>query len=52
MTATAPEFVLGGAERLLRVSAVELNAQSAELHQQTGACLADPAVGVCRAALG
>lgn len=52
MTATAPEFVLGGAERLLRVSAVELTAESAELHQESGAWLADPAVGVSRGALG
>ncbi|GAC84647.1 hypothetical protein GP2_024_00740 [Gordonia paraffinivorans NBRC 108238] len=52
MEITAPEFVIGGAERLLRVSAVSLTPESAELREESGAWLADPAVGVSRAALG
>lgn len=52
MELSAPEFVIGGAERLLRISAATMSADSAELHGQSGAWFADPAVGVCRAALG
>lgn len=52
METVSPEFVIGGAERLLRVSAVSLTATAAELREESGAWLADPVVGVSRAALG
>ncbi|ASR02067.1 PaaI family thioesterase [Gordonia rubripertincta] len=52
MEVTAPEFVLGGAERLLRVSEAALSPDSAELCEESGGWLADPGVGVCRGALG
>ncbi|UPW10088.1 PaaI family thioesterase [Gordonia terrae] len=54
MTATqsSPEFVLAGAEALLRVSAVRLSAQRAELSVPAGGWFADPIAGRCRSALG
>lgn len=51
MDASVPEFVVGGAERLLRVSAATMSADSARFTASAGAWFSDPVVGVCRAAL-
>lgn len=47
-----PQFVVSGAEALLRVSAVSLSAQRAELSVAAGEHFADPVAGSCRSALG
>ncbi|WLP89012.1 hotdog domain-containing protein [Gordonia sp. NB41Y] len=51
-TSTSTEFVVSGAEALLRVDLVGLSATSAELSMTAGPWLADPVAGVCRGALG
>ena len=49
---TPPDFVVCGAEALLRVKAVSLSAQRAELSVAAGQHFTDPVAGSCRSALG
>ncbi|GAB93585.1 PaaI family thioesterase [Gordonia rhizosphera] len=51
-TTTTPEFVISGAEALLRVSPVALSAQRAELTVAAGQWYGDPVAGNLRGALG
>ncbi|MGW0035162.1 PaaI family thioesterase [Gordonia sp. NPDC003376] len=51
-TTTSTEFVVSGAEALLRVDPVHLSATSAELSMAVGPWLTDPVAGMCRGAFG
>jgi uncharacterized protein (TIGR00369 family) len=50
-SACTPEFLISGAEALVRVRPIGLSSDRAELAVESGPWLRDPAAGVCRAAL-
>ncbi|AZG46631.1 hotdog domain-containing protein [Gordonia insulae] len=52
MSTTTAEFVVSGAEALLRVSPVTLGSDRGELAVEAGGWLNDPVAGSCRGALG